>query len=118
MARLAVLVVAAAGLVIVAWAVWLATLGGAAAVAGFALGALIGAGIILVWGVVGFFVAVFRFFLTPPAPPPPGTPCGPCIELQELWDSMSWIEKGASFLNFVAASLICIATGCAALNLR
>jgi hypothetical protein len=83
----------------------------------FAAGLLIGAGIILGWGVIGLCVAVFRFFLTPPARAPAGNPCGTCIELQALWNSMSWIEKAASFLNFVAASAICIATGCGALAL-
>jgi hypothetical protein len=67
--------------------------------------------------VIGFFVAIIRFFVTPPAAPPPGAPCATCIELQELWDSMSMLEKVASFGNFLGASAVCLVTGCGGLTL-
>jgi hypothetical protein len=46
------------GLMFVAWAVWAAALG-PVGLAGFALGVLIAAGVILVWGVIGLAVAYF-----------------------------------------------------------
>ena len=117
MAKLAAFFVVGIGLVLVAWALSAAVISGPAGVAAFALGLLIGACIILAWGVIGFVVAAIRFFLTPPAPPPPGTPCAGCIELQELWNSMSWPEKVASLANFATASALCFVTGCGSLNL-
>ena len=100
------------------WGVWFAAMGGGAAfLAGGGLGLLIAVCILLAWGLIGFAVAAIRFFLTPPAAPPPGTPCARCIQLQELWDSMFWLEKGASLGNFVVAAIVCSATGCGGLNL-
>jgi hypothetical protein len=84
----------------------------------FALGLRIGALLVLAWATIGFVVAVIRFFLTPPPPPPPGLPCSTCTQLQELWDSMSWLEKAASAADFAAASAICFLTGCGWLGLR
>jgi len=101
---------------IVAWGVWATVMGGPAFLAGAALGFLIAGCILLAWGLIGFAVATFRFFLTPPATPPAGQ-CADCIELQDLWDSMSWLEKGASLGNFMVAATICWATGCGGLNL-
>jgi hypothetical protein len=102
---------------IIAWGVWAVVMGGPAVLAGAAVGFLIGACILLAWGLIGLAVAAIRFFLTPPATPPAGTPCAECIELQELWDSMSWLEKAASLGNFVVSATICWATGCGGLNL-
>src|SRR5262249_19140647 len=84
---------------------------GPAVAASAALGLVILAGVILAWSAIGFIVAAIRFFITPPPPPPPGAPCATCFQLQELWASMSWLEKVASFANFAAAALICQATG-------
>jgi hypothetical protein len=84
-------------------------------IAGLALGLLIGAAIIGLWAVVGFVVAVTRYIVTPP--PPAAGPCATCTRLQALWNSMPIWEKGAALANFVAASVICAATGCGFLAL-
>lgn len=81
-------------------------------------GMVIGAALWLAWGVVGLVVAGFHFLVWAPPSPPPGTQCPACVQLQELWDSMNWFEKGASFANFYVASFVCIASGCGELNLK
>ena len=113
MLRLAGSIIAGVVLLVGAWALWAVAIGG---VAGLFIFLIEAAAAFLAWSIIGFVVAVFRYFLTPPAPAP-GDPCDPCIQLQELWNSMSWMERTASFFNFLVASGLCAATGCGALTL-
>ncbi len=82
---------------------------------GILVGMLIVGAVFFALAVAGAVIAAIRYVVTPP--PPAGGGCGGCVQLQALWNSMSWLEKAATLPNFVAASYICEALGCGGLIL-
>ena len=76
---------------------------------------VVGAVLSVALSMVGFWVGAARYVIDPP--PPQTGPCATCVELQLLWNSMTFTERCLCGANFAAASAVCFATGCGWLNL-
>ncbi len=87
-------------------------------VVGAAIGLLLGAGVLAVWGTVGFLVAAGHYLLDRPDSEPATNPdCQLCVDMQALWDGMANWERVCALPNFMLVATWCSIRGCGGLNL-
>jgi hypothetical protein len=73
--------------------------------------AVVAAGVVFVWGVVG--LVVWNILPAAPPPPPGADPdCADCVADRVKWDRMAWYEKMLVLVIYEAKQALCALKGC------